>query len=81
MTVLAVVLSGVELDGVWPNGLLDAYVTMIPNSDGDATPLGQCPMCVLPVVYRIWAWLLLSVFSGGGGRMSVDAWYSTALDF
>ena len=48
----------------------------------------------LPVVYRIWAsvrlrhldgwlrsWLPPSVFSAGGGRGSVDAWYSTALDF
>ena len=48
----------------------------------------------LPVVCRIWAsvklrhlddwlrsWLPLSVFSAGGGRGSVDAWYSTALDF
>ena len=91
---LAVVLSRVELDGVWPDGLLDAYVTMIPKSDGDSTPLGQRPLCVLPVVYRIWAsvrlrhldswlrsWLPLSVFSAGGGRGSVDAWYSTALDF
>ena len=91
---LAVVLSRVELDGVSPDGLLDAYVTMIPKSDGDSTPLGQRPLCVLPVVYRIWAsvrlrhldgwlrsWLPLSVFSAGGGRGSVDAWYSTALDF
>ena len=90
---LAVVLSRVELDGVWLDGLLDAYVTMIPKSDGDSTPLGQRPLCVLPVVYRIWAsvrlrhldgwlrsWLPLSVFSAGGGRGSVDAWYSTALD-
>ena len=43
--------------------------------------LGQRPLCVLPVVYRIWAsvklrhlddwlrsWLPLSVFSAGGGR-------------
>ena len=52
---LAVVLSTVELDGVWPEGLLDACVTMIPKTDGDATPLGQRPLCVLPVVYRIWA--------------------------
>ena len=49
---------------------------------------------MLLVVYRIWAsvrlrhldswlrsWLPLSVFSAGGGRGSVDAWYSTALDF
>ena len=91
---LAVVLSRVESDGVWPEGLLDAYVTMIPKTDGDATPLGQRPLCVLPAVYRIWAsvrlrhldsWLRLgSLFlflSAGGGRGSVDAWYSTALDF
>ena len=40
---LAVVLSGVELDGIWPEGLLDAHITMIPKADGDATPLGQRP--------------------------------------
>ena len=71
-----VLLSRVELDGVWPGGLLDADVTMIPKTDGDATlPFGQRPLCVLPVVYRIWAsvrlrhldgwlrsWLPLSVF-------------------
>ena len=50
---LAVVLSGVELDGVWPEGLLDAYISVIPKADGDAIPLGQRPLCVLPVVYRI----------------------------
>ena len=91
---MAVVLSGVELDGVGPEGLLDAYITVIPKADGDATPLGQRPLCVLPVVYRIWAsvrlrhlddwlrsWLPPSVFSAGSGRGSVEAWYSTALDF
>ena len=90
---MAVVLSRVELDGVWLEGHLDAYITMIPKDDGNATPLGQRPLCVLPVVYRIWAsvrlrhldgwlrsWLPLSVF-GAGGRGSVEAWYSTALDF
>ena len=49
---LAVVLSRVELDGVWPEGLLDAYVTMIPKTDGDAihpwaTSL-VCLTCCLP---------------------------------
>ena len=29
--------------------------TMIPKTDGDATPLGQRPLSVVPVVYRIWA--------------------------
>ena len=90
---LAVVLSRVELDGVWPNGLLDAYVTMIPKADGDAATTGQRPLCVLLVVYRLrasarlrylenwlWSWLPSSVYSAGGARCSVEAWYSTALD-
>ena len=66
---------------------------MIPKTDGDATPLGQSPLCVLLVVYRIWAsarmgqldgwlksWVPDSVFSAGGGRGSVEAWYTSALD-
>ena len=66
---------------------------MISKTDGDATPLGQRPLSVLPVVCRIWAsarmvqiegwfesWVLDSVFSAGGGRGSVEAWYTTALD-
>ena len=56
-------------------------------------PLGQRPLCVLPIVYRIWAsarmgqldgwfrsWVPDSVFSAGGGRGSVEAWYTSALD-
>ena len=90
---LASVLSRVEEIGVWRDGLLDAYIAMIPKSDGDATTLGQRPLCVLPVVYRIWAsarmgqldgwfqsWVPESVFSAGGGRSSVEAWYTSALD-
>ena len=30
-------------------------LTLSPKSDGDATPLGQSPLSVLPVVYRVWA--------------------------
>ena len=90
---LARILSCVEDSGIWPDGLLDAYIAMIPKVDGDATPLGQRPLSVLPVVYRIWAsarmgqledwfrsWVSDSVFSAGGGRSSVEAWYTTALD-
>ena len=64
-----------------------------PKTDGDATPLGQRPLSVLPVIYRVWAsawmgqlddwfrsWVPDSVFSAGGGRTSVEAWYATALD-
>ena len=89
---LARILSLVEDTGVWPDGLLDAYIAMIPKTAGDATPLGQRPLSVLPIVYRIWAsarmgqlgcwfqsWVPQSVFSAGGGG-SVEAWYSTSLD-
>ena len=78
---LARILTKVEDAGVWPDGLLDAKISMIPKVDGDATPLGQRPLSVLPVVYRIWAsarmvqlepwfgsWVPPCVFSAGSGR-------------
>ena len=90
---LARILTVVEDTGVWPDGLLDAYIAMIPKSDGDATPLGQRHLSVLPVVYRVWAparmaqleswfksWVPDSVFSAGGGRGSVEAWYVIVFD-
>ena len=52
---LARILTRVEDVGVWPDGLLDAYIAMVPKTDGDSTPLGQRPLSVLPVVYRVWA--------------------------
>ena len=76
---LARVLRLVEEQGVCPDGLLDAYIAMILKSDGDATPLGQRPLCVLPVVSWVWAsarmlqlepwfrsWMPDTVFSAGG---------------
>ena len=93
LMVFARILSCVEDFGVWPDGLLDAYIALIPKVGGDVTPLVQRPLSVLPVVYRIWAsarmgqlegwfrsWVLDSVFSAGGGRSSVEAWHTTALD-
>ena len=90
---LAVLLELVETSGIWPQGLLDAYIAMIPKADGDSAPLGQRPLSVLPVVYRLCAslrlghfrgwvegWLPKSVFSLGRGLSSVEAWFSTALD-
>ena len=41
------ILSKVEEVGVWPEGLFDAYIALIPKADGDATPLGQRPLSVL----------------------------------
>ena len=90
---LARILTKVEDLGIWPDGLLDAYIVMIPETDGDAAPLGQRPLSVLPIVYRVWAssrmgqldvwnrsWVPDSVFSAGCGRGSVEAWYTSALD-
>ena len=45
----AVLLNLVETTGVWPQGLLDAYI-VAPEADGDSTPSGQRPLSVLPVV-------------------------------
>ena len=63
------------------------------NFDGDPTPLGQRPLCVLPAIYlrlsaslrlthlRDWVegWVPQSVFSLGTGVSSVEAWFSTSL--
>ena len=93
MMSLFCVLTKVEDVCDWPDGLLDAHNAMIPKTDGGATPLGQRPLSVLPVVYRIWASARMSqldgwfksfvpdsVFSAGGGRSSVEAWYTSSLD-
>ena len=90
---LARILSKVDGVGVWLVALLDACIALITKTVGDATPLGQRPLCVLLVVYRIgdsarmgqpedWfrSWVPDSVLSAGGGHSSVEAWYTTALD-
>ena len=90
---LVILLGLVESTGTWPQGLLNAYIVMTPKADGDSTPLGQRPLSVLPVVYRLWAslrlghlrewvegWLPKSVSSLGNGLSSNEAWFSTALD-
>ena len=50
---------------------LIAYIAMIPKADGDSTPLGQRPLSVLPVVYRLWASLRL-----GHLREWVEGWFA-----
>ena len=62
---------------------------MIPKLDCDARPMGQRPLCLLPVVYRkrasagsrqlnewFHSWLPESFFSAGEGRSSLQAWVS-----
>ena len=90
---LARILTKVEDFGILPDGLLDVYIAMIPGTDGDSTPLGQRPLSVLPIIYRVWAsarmsqledwfksWVPDSVFSAGGGCSLVEGWKTSALD-
>ena len=90
---LARILARIENIGVWPDGLLDAYMAMIPKTDGDATPSGQRPLSVLPVIYRVGpllGWVILRIGSGLGFLIlffvlgvvvsSVEAWYTAAFD-
>ena len=50
---LARILILVEDTGIWPDGLLVAYIAMIPKTDGDGTRLGQRPLSVLPIVFSL----------------------------
>ena len=52
---LTQVLRQIEAAGGWPQGLFDASIAMTPKAESDSTQLGQHLLCVLPVVYRLWA--------------------------
>ena len=90
---VAILVELVESIGIWPPGLLDACIAMIPKANGDSAFVGQRPLSVLPVACRLWAslrlghlrgwvegWLPKSVYSLGNGLSSVEALLSTALD-
>ena len=51
---LAEVLTQVEAEGRWPQGLTGAIVALLPKKD-DHGPLAQRPISLLPTVYRLWA--------------------------
>ena len=52
---VADLLNLVEKESLWPDELLEAYVTMIPEASGGSRPQDQRPITVLDVVYRLWA--------------------------
>ena len=56
---LAILLNMVEIMCDWPQGLLDAYIAMIPRPMGILPP-GSGPCSVLPLVSRLWTSLRLS---------------------
>ena len=66
---LAILLDLVETTGIWPQGLFGCLFCHDPKADGDSTPLGQRPLSVLTVVYRLWASLRL-----GHLREWVEEW-------
>ena len=88
------ILAKVEDFGVWLDGLLDAYIAMIPKTDGDATLSvnGLVVSSQLLIVFGLllgWASLMTSLglgflilysVLGGRGRASVEAWYTSSLD-
>ena len=51
----AAILIVVEASGVWSGHWLDAFLVIIPEEGGDATPIG-----LLLVVYKLWAAVRLS---------------------
>ena len=51
---LADVLTQVEAEGKWREGLSGAIVALPPKKD-DHGPLAQKPISLLPMVYKLWA--------------------------
>ena len=45
---LARILSCVEDFGIWPDGLLDAYIALIPKVDGEILPLARGLLVCFP---------------------------------
>ena len=66
---LAILLELVETTGVWPQGLLDAYIAMILKMDGDSTPGSTAPQRA----YRLWASFGLDICESGlrGGCLNL----------
>ena len=82
-----------EATAVWPQGLLDAYIAMNPKVDGDSAPSGsEAPLCVTGCLSSVGVLQAHSTqglgtvlgpslfFFLGNGVLSVEAWFSTALD-
>ena len=66
---LARILTKVEDIEVWPDGLLDACIAMIPKTDGDATPLARglsvySQPCVVFGLLLVWGSLRIGLGLG-----------------
>ena len=52
---LARVLNLIEETGEWPETAVLGLVALIPKAVHSAEPLGQRPITIMPLVYRLWA--------------------------
>ena len=52
---LPAVFNAIEAQECWHEPMLFAYCTLIPKEQGDCTPLGQRPLGVMSVLYRLYA--------------------------
>ena len=91
---LARIPAEVAENGVWPEGWLDAYIAIIRKALVDASVLWSSALLVFFLLFIVFgasarmvqledwfrSWVPDSVFSAGGGRGSVEAWYTSALD-
>ena len=77
---LALFLRQIESASKWHQGLLDAYMAMVPKVEGD----GGCRLWASVRLAHLqdwfYSWVPDSVLYAGKGVSSVDAWYSTTLD-
>ena len=53
------VFNAVEEHGIWPDGVLDSLVTLIPKGEGN-DPLKLRPITVTSALYRLWASIRLA---------------------
>ena len=87
---LSILLELVETSGVWPQGLLDSCIAMIPKADGDSTPpRSTAPQCAPRLCTGCGLPFGLDISGSGlkGGCLNqylvlvmVYLWFSTALD-
>ena len=47
--------QAIEEKGHWPDNLLFAFCSLIPKAPGDTSPLGQRPLGIMSVIYRLYS--------------------------
>ena len=89
---MAAILNRIEEVGEWPKALAGAKIVFLSKGEGNAV-MGQRPIGILPMVYRLWARVRLheaeeegcahpADFEHGGvkGRSAMEAVFDSALE-